>query len=103
MISSSNLLSTLQTLGDDYPVGPATVQELFQWPDYHAQQLLPDPVLRRSFIKLVEDCDEIQLHESYAGIGTAGMTLLDQFASLKGSVSGELSQGVWSALCKDVV
>ncbi len=43
-------------------------------------------------MKLLSECDSIELHESYAGIGTAGIALVEQFTSMRSMVAAELPQ-----------
>jgi hypothetical protein len=83
----------LQTLGSAFPNGPTSVEELFGWAGYNAETLLAHPDLRKKFIRLIGNCDSIELHESYAGVGTAGVTLADQFSHMKNLVAGELPTG----------
>lgn len=85
-----------QELGHNFPHGPDTVEELFDWSDFNSSTLFSSSSggqsLRNNFIKLLSECDSIELHESYAGIGTAGIALVEQFTSMRSLVAGELPQ-----------
>lgn len=93
------LITSLQELGTSFPRGPSTVEGLFDWANYNAQTLFgrkldePENDARKSFIQLVSDCDAIECYESYAGIGTAGTTLVEQFSAMKDLVAGDLPTG----------
>lgn len=86
-------------MGATFPRGPSTVEGLFDWASYNAQTLFgrksdePENAARTSFIQLVSDCDVIECYESYAGIGTAGITLVEQFSAMKDLVAGDLPTG----------
>ena len=92
------LITSLQELGTSFPRGPSTVEGLFDWANYNAQTLFgrkldePENDARKSFIQLVSDCDAIECYESYAGIGTAGTTLVEQFSAMKDLVAGDFPQ-----------
>ena len=73
-----------------YPPGPSSLPELFNWRQYNADVLMSLPDLRCNFTALLEGCNRICLHEDYAGIGTAGFTLLQQFLALKNIVAADL-------------
>ena len=47
---------------------------------------------RQAFISLLESVDKIVLHEDYAGLGTCGWALLQQFNAMKMAVCTELSE-----------
>lgn len=49
--------------------------------------------LKESFIRLLTNCDDIEVHESYAGMGTAGAALAEQFSMMRSKVASELSAG----------
>lgn len=72
------------------------MEELFDWSDFNSSTLFSSSSggqsLRNNFIKLLSECDSIELHESYAGIGTAGIALVEQFTSMRSLVAGELPQ-----------
>ena len=52
-----------------------------------------DPVAAERFLKLMTDTDKIVLHEDYAGVGTCGVTMVQQFNSFKASLARKLLPG----------
>ena len=52
-----------------------------------------DPAAAERFLKLITDTDKIVLHEDYAGVGTCGVTLVQQFNSFKASLAAKLPPG----------
>lgn len=68
----------------NWPIGPSTLDELFNWGHYNAKQLLKESVdstsLRENFKKLMDF--EIWVNESYGGMGTGGYTLHLQHSHL---------------------
>ena len=61
---------------------------------YNSQILMQqDPVAAERFLKLMTDTDKIVLHEDYAGVGTCGVTMVQQFNSFKASLATKLPPG----------
>ena len=86
----------LQALGTGIEHGPEEVSDLFDWANYNARVFFGDDApaqLRQSFMTLLSSCDEIELHESYAGMGTAGLALVHQFNAFKDFIAKDLSRG----------
>lgn len=81
-----------------FPDGPTRVEELFNWHNYNAQVLFSDEMVRNNFIQLLSTVEGLVLHEDYAGMGTAGCALVQQFQAMKRSVASFLPNGF--LLCK---
>ena len=66
------------------PDGPSTLEELYQWPRYNAQQLLVDSEhasrYRNNFEALMKY--DIHIHDCYSGTGTGSSTLHLQHAHM---------------------
>ena len=61
---------------------------------YNSQILMQqDPVAAERFLKLMTDTEKIVLHEDYAGVGTCGVTMVQQFNSFKASLATKLPPG----------
>ena len=83
-----------QAFGSDttMPSAPRNMAALFNWHNRNATVLMEKADLRASFIDLLSGVDKIVLHEDYAGIGTAGATLTQQFNALKEAVAGDIPE-----------
>lgn len=79
-----------------FPKAPSDLADLFYWHDYNTNVLLANTDVRSRFIKLLSETDKIVLHEDYAGVGTCGVTLVQQFQSMKAHVASDLPQGTLS-------
>ena len=55
--------------------------------------MLKVPELRHNFIRFVSSGGNLVLGESYAGIGTCGSALIQQFNAMKAEIASELPQG----------
>ena len=55
---------------------------MFNWHHYNATTLLSCPAERKSFINFLLSVDRIVLHEDFAGMGTCGAALVQQFNCL---------------------
>lgn len=81
-------------MGRSFPKAPSTFADLFGWPQYNTEVMIQqDPAAAERFLKLMNDTDKIVLHEDYAGIGTCGVTLVQQFNSFKTSLAARLPPG----------
>jgi L-amino acid N-acyltransferase YncA len=76
------------------PDGPRTLEGLFKWPQYNAEQLLvhsaQSATHRANFRKLMEN--DIEIHDSYSGTGTGSVTLHIQHENM---ISASLSRSYW--------
>ena len=81
-------------LGTSFPKAPASMEDLFSWPVYNAKQILSIPELRNNFIKFVMSGGTLVLDESYAGVGTCGSALVQQFNAMKAEIATELPVGI---------
>lgn len=80
-------------LGTSFPKAPSSIEELFAWPTFNAHTMLKVPELRHNFIRFVSSGGNLVLDESYAGIGTCGSALIQQFNAMKAEIASELPQG----------
>ena len=60
-----------------------TYESLFRWHQHNASILLSDDVLKRNFVEVLSQFSDIELHENYAGAGTAGRSLHQQLSAFK--------------------
>lgn len=60
-----------------------TYESLFNWHQHNASILLSDEVLKQNFVELLSQWSDIELHENYAGSGTAGRSLHQQLSAFK--------------------
>ena len=65
---------------ESWPIGPATLPLLFDWPSYNADRLFEDATLKASFSELSHR--NIYIFEAYAGTGNASVSAAQQFWSL---------------------
>ena len=61
----------------NWPPGPQSVRELMQWTKHNAGCLMEISQCRENFSKLLNH--QIEIHEAYAGCGTGGVTMHQQF------------------------
>ena len=54
---------------------------------------MKDPSLRSNFLNLLSSVDRIVLHEDFAGMGTCGVALIQQFNALRHEVAHMLPEG----------
>ena len=94
LVRMSMSMSALQVSDSSYPAAPSNMKELFAWREHNAKVLMGLPQLRQNFIRLLGSCDRICVHEDYAGIGTAGVTLVQQFVEFKNMVEGDLPASI---------
>ena len=72
-------------MASDWPEGPVELAELFHWPDFNANHLLqthPKHEQFRSNFTAISQFD-VEITESYAGMGTGGFTMHWQHGALK--------------------
>lgn len=77
-----------QVAAKPWPKGPSDLHGLFQWPSYNSERMLTShddaTKFRDTFGKLLHY--DIDIHESYAGLGTAGIALHLQHKHMKRTV-----------------
>ena len=56
-----------QDFEDNFPPGPDSMEQLFDWRNYNAKVLMSDQSNRNSFARLLLDVNRIALHEDFAG------------------------------------
>jgi len=76
-----------------FPNGPSTLEELFDWHNYNAKILLADPILKQRFKSLLTKVDKIVVHEDFAGMGTAGVSLVQQLQAFSSVLSADQDDG----------
>ena len=76
-------------INSSLPHGPTSLDELFDWPWRYAQQLLVHHEKKNTFRATFAENSKynINVTESYAGMGTGSYTLHHQFNALKGRSS----------------
>lgn len=67
------------------PPGPNNLADLFKWHERNAKKLLCDHENKHYFLDRIEHLMQydIELHESFSGLGTAGITLHQQHQELQ--------------------
>lgn len=75
------------------------MESLFQWASLNAKAILQEPTLRENFKRFLCSGGTLEVHEDYAGMGTCGACLVEQFNAMKSEVAAELparSMTKWS-------
>ena len=65
------------------------MDELFNWHNYNAQTLLSDPILKDRFKTLLTKVDRVVVHEDFAGMGTAGVALVQQLQAFSAVLAAD--------------